>query len=82
MAKRRRKLSHCGEIDIIRKILLDIEPELRTLEGVSAILLCLSTAADQIEPIALAPLALLTSEALEQTFTSWRKALAATADAQ
>ncbi|TGU42134.1 hypothetical protein EN789_33795 [bacterium M00.F.Ca.ET.146.01.1.1] len=62
--------------------MLDIEPELRTLEGVSAILLSLSTAADQIEPIALAPLAHLSSEALEQTFTSWRKALAATADAQ
>lgn len=82
MAKRQSKLFRCREIDIIRKTLLDIEPELRTLEGLSSILLSLSTAADQIEPIALAPLAQLSSEALEQTLTSWRKALAATADAQ
>ncbi|RWD31636.1 MAG: hypothetical protein EOS22_04230 [Mesorhizobium sp.] len=77
MTKGQRKTSHYDEIDLIRQNLFDIEPELRMLEGVAAILLSLSTAADQVEPVALAPLAHLGSEALEQILTSWRKALAA-----
>ncbi|OBQ92523.1 hypothetical protein A9K66_10770 [Mesorhizobium sp. AA23] len=55
MAKRRDKIFDKSEFEALRQLLFDIEPELKMLEGAVAILQSLSTTADQIEPIALAP---------------------------
>ncbi|RUZ79404.1 hypothetical protein EN943_07465 [Mesorhizobium sp. M7A.F.Ca.US.006.01.1.1] len=64
-------------LDALRQHLFDIEPDLIVLEGVVAILHSLSTAADYIEPIALAPLAHLSAESLEKIFEAWRECMAA-----
>lgn len=77
MAKKREKLENQVEIDVIRQHLLDMEPELRMAEGLVAILHALSSTADQVEPIALAPLAYLGADAVEKLLSTWRMALAA-----
>ncbi|TPI65544.1 hypothetical protein FJ420_11750 [Mesorhizobium sp. B3-1-3] len=77
MRKTRGAVSNETTIDALRQHLFDIEPELGMLEGVVAILQSLSTTADHIEPLALAPLAHLSAEALEKVWASWRQAMAA-----
>ncbi|MES0138856.1 hypothetical protein [Mesorhizobium sp. LSHC422A00] len=64
-------------LDVLRQHLFDIEPELIVLEGVVAILHSLSTTADHIAPIALAPLAQLSAESVEKIFGAWRQCMAA-----
>ncbi|PBB89377.1 hypothetical protein CK215_27585 [Mesorhizobium sp. WSM3864] len=76
MAKRHGKISDESTIDALRQHLFDMEPELRMLEGVVAILQSLSATADQVEPIALAPLAHLSGEAVEKILSMWRQAVA------
>ncbi|RUW55440.1 hypothetical protein EOA32_01425 [Mesorhizobium sp. M1A.F.Ca.ET.072.01.1.1] len=80
MAKRHGKISDKSTTDAIHQHLFDIEPELRMLEGVVGILQSLSTTADQVEPIALAPLAHLSAEALEKIFSTWRQAVTASSN--
>ncbi|PBB89533.1 MAG: hypothetical protein E5Y00_12175 [Mesorhizobium sp.] len=77
MARKRDKSEDKVAIDVVRQHLFDIEPELRTLEGLVAILHALSTTADQVEPIALAPLAHLSGEAVEKILSMWREAMTA-----
>ncbi len=77
MPKKRTEI-HTGKLaDALRQHLFDIEPELIVLEGVVAILHSLSTAADHIAPVALAPLAHLSAESLEKIFEAWRECMAA-----
>lgn len=77
MARKREKPEDQVAIDVIRQHLLDMEPELRMIEGLVAILHALSSTADQVEPIALAPLAYLGTEAVEKILSTWRQALVA-----
>lgn len=77
LSKKHKNISDDKTIYVLRRILFDMEPELRTLEGAVAILRALSTTADQIEPIALAPLAYLSAESLDKILDKWRQGIAA-----
>ncbi len=52
-------------------LLLEMEPELRLLEGVVATLRILSETADQVDPVALAMLACTGGEALDELTATW-----------
>lgn len=58
--------------DQIRTALLDIEPELRQIEGVLKLLSILGEAGDSVEPVALAALARAGQSAFEQLSAQWR----------
>lgn len=58
--------------DDVVDLLLQMEPELRLLEGVVATLRALSETADHVDPIALALLAHTGGEALDELTAMWK----------
>lgn len=59
----------------LQELLHRMEPQLRLLQGAIVILHVLSETADSVEPVALAALAHLTEEPVEQITVCWREAL-------
>lgn len=64
----------------LQELLHHMEPQLRLLQGAVAVLRALSETADSIEPVALAALAHLTGEPVEQIMACWRDAFDVTRD--
>lgn len=60
----------------IMDVLLEIEPELRQLDGLLSVLTLLGEAADSVEPVALSSLGLAARESFDTINTAWRTLLA------
>lgn len=58
----------------LQELLHHMEPQLRLLRGAVVVLRALSETTDSVEPVALAALAHMTDESLEQITICWREA--------
>lgn len=59
----------------LQELLYSMEPQLRLLQGAAVVLHALSETTDSVEPVALAALAHLIGEPVEQITTCWHEAL-------
>lgn len=72
MTRKRSGRREAAAIDGMRGVLLEMESELRQIEGVLTLMTILGEAEDSVEPVALAALARSGQTAFEQLSEQWR----------
>lgn len=78
MARKPKKPLDTGKIDTpLQSMLLGMEPPLRQIEGILALLTILGQATEPVEPAALAVLARAGQSAHDELSLQWHQALAA-----
>ena len=75
--KRLPRLNAAAVIDEVRAAIFDIEPELRQIDGMLALLMILGESAEPVEPKALAALVRTGHAAFDELSQIWRHGLAA-----